>query len=92
MTKNKKRVQTPRRKSARKRERTLKGQYYDEHINEFTSETHVTGSLDITPPIASDLDTTRAIEDRLLDEEGFGGASGSNDQDHLHVNDNVNDT
>ena len=62
--------QTPRRKSTRKRERTIKGQYYDEHFGEFSAETHVTGSLDVTPPICPDLDTTRAIEQLIANDTG----------------------
>ena len=54
--------------------RTMK---YDEHLNEFTAETHVTGkrgefpleALESTPPIAQDLDTTKTIEELIASAE-----------------------
>ena len=56
--------------------RSVKGQYYDNHLHEFTGETDITAEgkntdsetdiLDIsTPAIAQELDTTRAIEERI---------------------------
>ena len=80
MGRSKKKSQTPRRTSTRKRERTAKGKYYDEHFGDFTSETHVTGLHDITPPIAPELDSTRIIEELVAanEEGGLGGSSGLN--------------
>ena len=61
--------QTPRRKSTRKRERSLKGQFYDENFSDFSTETELgEGSiLNTTPAIGRDLDldTTRDIVERI---------------------------
>ena len=61
---------TPRRTSTRKKMRSMKGQYYDEHFNEFTAETEITtGGVSTlensTPSIGKDLDTTVDIVDRI---------------------------
>ena len=61
---------TPRRTSSRKRMRSMKGQYYDEHFNEFQAETEIiTGSAstleDPTPSIGNNLDTTVDIVNRI---------------------------
>ena len=67
---------TPRRTSSRKRMRSMKGQYYDEHFNEFQAETEIiTGSAstleDSTPSIGNNLDTTVDIVNRITNDSGL---------------------
>ena len=68
--KKKRTGQTPRRKSARKRERSLKGQYYDDHFSEFSGETDLAqGSiLDMTPATEVGISTGSESE-RTIDIE-----------------------
>ena len=88
---NRNKSQTPRRKSSRKSKRTLKGKYYDEQFGEFSGETHVTGSLDVTPPIAPDLDTTRVIEQQIANDEESNNRYEDLEEDSLQFLCNVYD-
>ena len=61
---------TPRRTSTRKSLRLMKGQHYDEHSQDFTTETDVAvenmSTLEnLTPAIGRQLDTTNDIEERI---------------------------